>query len=552
MLTPALTLPSSAPSLPSIRKMRQASLAWRGGGLWSGLAAHQCAPCRCCRCNCCSTHPPCAGLCSHPPEDPKDSRGGPVGRGGGGARGQPGARAWGPPTGAGGKLGQSVRGRRVRLGCRLGCTPRPLPQGDTRLSPPLATNSSSRATACLLLLASSSASSTVRRSCLLPAPETSLHGALLTSTPLSPAGTYAEYVAVDEALCCAIPEGVGFLEAGALPVSGLTALQALQAGMPLEGKRVLVHGGAGGVGGFAVQVGGLGQQWLLLRGPEAGPAAHTQAAYALRSRGSGIRPAEPRPRHDAPMLPQIAKAHGAHVTTTCSGRNVEFVTQQLGADAAINYTQVGRWGRVCPLHAGQALHARWHCRQLRRAVQWLPHAELTSKSGAASAGAMGRGGGGGRAALRPDCGHHRRPVRARLLAPAGARRAAVLAGCHGAGRGARVGVGHGQAAAQRRLPHAAWQAGPGAALHLVSRASAAVSAVHACNPQGSLTFQACRPRLLSLLSPPPCLPACPARQRDAAGAGRRPAAAGGAHGAGQAQGAPGQVRAAAGWWRQGA
>lgn len=38
---------------------------------------------------------------------------------------------------------------------------------------------------------------------------------------------------------------------------------------------------------------------------------------------------------------QIAKAQGAHVTTTCSGRNVEFVTRQLGADVAIDYTQVG-------------------------------------------------------------------------------------------------------------------------------------------------------------------------------------------------------------------
>ena len=41
------------------------------------------------------------------------------------------------------------------------------------------------------------------------------------------------------------------------------------------------------------------------------------------------------------MPPQIAKAQGAHVTTTCSTRNVDFVTQQLGADAAIDYTQAG-------------------------------------------------------------------------------------------------------------------------------------------------------------------------------------------------------------------
>lgn len=37
-------------------------------------------------------------------------------------------------------------------------------------------------------------------------------------------------------------------------------------------------------------------------------------------------------------LLQIAKAQGAFVATTCSTRNVEFVTQVLGADQAIDYT----------------------------------------------------------------------------------------------------------------------------------------------------------------------------------------------------------------------
>lgn len=36
---------------------------------------------------------------------------------------------------------------------------------------------------------------------------------------------------------------------------------------------------------------------------------------------------------------QIAKAQGAFVATTCSGRNVEFVTRTLGADQAIDYTK---------------------------------------------------------------------------------------------------------------------------------------------------------------------------------------------------------------------
>lgn len=38
-------------------------------------------------------------------------------------------------------------------------------------------------------------------------------------------------------------------------------------------------------------------------------------------------------------LVQIAKAQGAFVATTCSSRNIEFVTKTLGADQAVDYTK---------------------------------------------------------------------------------------------------------------------------------------------------------------------------------------------------------------------
>lgn len=79
--------------------------------------------------------------------------------------------------------------------------------------------------------------------------------------PTAPPGTNAEFVAADEATLCHIPPGISFQEAAAVPVSGLTAWQALEPAMPLEGKRLLVHGGAGGVGSFAVQASGGG--WFL-------------------------------------------------------------------------------------------------------------------------------------------------------------------------------------------------------------------------------------------------------------------------------------------------
>jgi NADPH-dependent curcumin reductase CurA len=39
------------------------------------------------------------------------------------------------------------------------------------------------------------------------------------------------------------------------------------------------------------------------------------------------------------MCRQIAKAQGAWVATTCSGKNAAFVTEELGADLAIDYTK---------------------------------------------------------------------------------------------------------------------------------------------------------------------------------------------------------------------
>ena len=52
-----------------------------------------------------------------------------------------------------------------------------------------------------------------------------------------------------------IPDGVGFDVAATLPIAGLTALRAVELGAPVRGSRVLVTGGSGGVGQFAVRLG---------------------------------------------------------------------------------------------------------------------------------------------------------------------------------------------------------------------------------------------------------------------------------------------------------
>ena len=100
-------------------------------------------------------------------------------------------------------------------------------------------------------------------------------------------GAFADYVAVKTAVARK-PANLSFEEAAAVPVAALTALQALQDHGHLQpGQRVLVNGGSGGVGTFAVQ---------------------------------------------------LAKALGAaHVTAVCSPRNVDRV-RSLGADRVVDYT----------------------------------------------------------------------------------------------------------------------------------------------------------------------------------------------------------------------
>jgi NADPH:quinone reductase-like Zn-dependent oxidoreductase len=67
-------------------------------------------------------------------------------------------------------------------------------------------------------------------------------------------GSWAERAAVRTHHLAAIPDELGFDVASTLPVAGLTALGTLGLAGSLFGARVLVTGGAGGVGRFAIQL----------------------------------------------------------------------------------------------------------------------------------------------------------------------------------------------------------------------------------------------------------------------------------------------------------
>jgi NADPH:quinone reductase-like Zn-dependent oxidoreductase len=68
-------------------------------------------------------------------------------------------------------------------------------------------------------------------------------------------GTTAELVPAPQRCLAHKPDSLSFAEAGALPLAGLTAYQALTEALDVgEGDRVLVHRASGGVGFFAVQI----------------------------------------------------------------------------------------------------------------------------------------------------------------------------------------------------------------------------------------------------------------------------------------------------------
>ncbi|MEV0410738.1 NADP-dependent oxidoreductase [Streptomyces sp. NPDC050448] len=72
---------------------------------------------------------------------------------------------------------------------------------------------------------------------------------------LPPRGSYAEYTIAREGMLAAAPKGIDAVHAAALPVTALTAWQALVNVADVQpGQRVLVHAAAGGIGHLAVQI----------------------------------------------------------------------------------------------------------------------------------------------------------------------------------------------------------------------------------------------------------------------------------------------------------
>ncbi len=67
-------------------------------------------------------------------------------------------------------------------------------------------------------------------------------------------GTYAEKIAINAAIVAKKPEALSHVDAAALALTGLTAIDAVENTLKLKrGETILIQGGAGGVAGFAIQ-----------------------------------------------------------------------------------------------------------------------------------------------------------------------------------------------------------------------------------------------------------------------------------------------------------
>lgn len=103
-------------------------------------------------------------------------------------------------------------------------------------------------------------------------------------------GTYAEYVGVVEESVAPAPESVDLAHAAALPLASLTALQTISALEVVSGETVLIHGGSGGVGSYAVQLlAQMGVTVLATAGEQNAGYLESLGAFPIDRRGDVVR-----------------------------------------------------------------------------------------------------------------------------------------------------------------------------------------------------------------------------------------------------------------------
>lgn len=77
---------------------------------------------------------------------------------------------------------------------------------------------------------------------------------LISKQPSTGIGTHAELVAVPSTQVVKLPENINFITAAAIPLAGITALQAVKTLLLSPGQLILINNSLGAVGGFASQI----------------------------------------------------------------------------------------------------------------------------------------------------------------------------------------------------------------------------------------------------------------------------------------------------------
>src|SRR6185503_9292184 len=95
-----------------------------------------------------------------------------------------------------------------------------------------------------------------------------------------PFGTAAEHVALPAHQAVPLPDGTSFAEGACLGIPAMTAHRCVFADGPVAGQTILVTGGAGAVGHYAIQLARWGGANVIATVSGADKAAHAKAAGA--------------------------------------------------------------------------------------------------------------------------------------------------------------------------------------------------------------------------------------------------------------------------------
>lgn len=95
-----------------------------------------------------------------------------------------------------------------------------------------------------------------------------------------PYGTAAQYICVPSIQAVALPDNVSFEVGACLGIPALTAWRAVHAGTPVAGQTLLVAGGAGAVGHYAIQMAKRAGAHVITSVSSPEKAAHARAAGA--------------------------------------------------------------------------------------------------------------------------------------------------------------------------------------------------------------------------------------------------------------------------------